>query len=110
MPGTRTHAAGPAARHWTHQDQDPRLYPTRNAHPVCGAQLSRRQADHPPRQASPPPEWLAFLKTIDRETPPDLDIHLIADNYATHKHAEVKRWLAKHPRFHMHFTPTSSSW
>src|SRR5262245_44561406 len=42
--------------------------------------------------------------------PSDLDIHLIADNYATHKHAAVKRWLAKHPRFHMHFTPTSSSW
>ena len=55
-------------------------------------------------------EWLAFLKTIDRQAPPGLDIHLIADNYATHKHAEVKRWLAKHPRFHMHFTPTSSSW
>ena len=55
-------------------------------------------------------EWLAFLKIIDGETPPGLDIHLIADNYATHKHAEVKRWLAKHPRFHMHFTPTSSSW
>jgi transposase len=55
-------------------------------------------------------EWLAFLKTIDHETPSTLDIHLIADNYATHKHAEVKRWLAKHPRFHRHFTPTSSSW
>jgi transposase len=55
-------------------------------------------------------EWLAFLKTIDRETPSGLDIHLIADNYATHKHAQVKQWLAKHPRFHMHFTPTSSSW
>jgi transposase len=55
-------------------------------------------------------EWLAFLKTIDRQTHADLDIHLIADNYATHKHDEVKRWLAKHPRFHMHFTPTSSSW
>ena len=55
-------------------------------------------------------EWLAFLKTIDRETPCDLDIHLIADNYATHKHDKVKRWLARHPRFHMHFTPTSSSW
>src|SRR5499425_708688 len=55
-------------------------------------------------------EWLAFLKTIDRETPSDLDIHLIADNYATHKHDKVKRWLAKHPRFHVHFTPTSSSW
>jgi transposase/predicted XRE-type DNA-binding protein len=55
-------------------------------------------------------EWLAFLKKIDRETPKDLDIHLIADNYATHKHPEVKSWLVKHPRFHMHFTPTSSSW
>jgi transposase len=44
------------------------------------------------------------------QTHSDLDIHLIADNYATHKHDEVKRWLAKHPRFHMHFTPTSSSW
>jgi transposase/DNA-binding CsgD family transcriptional regulator len=55
-------------------------------------------------------EWLAFLKKIHRETPRDLAIHLIADNYATHKHPEVKAWLAKHPRFHMHFTPTSSSW
>lgn len=55
-------------------------------------------------------EWLAFLKKIDRHAPKELTIHLIADNYATHKHAEVKAWLAKHPRFHMHFTPTSSSW
>lgn len=55
-------------------------------------------------------EWLAFLQKIDQETPKDLAIHLIADNYATHKHAEVKDWLHKHPRFHMHFTPTSSSW
>jgi transposase len=55
-------------------------------------------------------EWLAFLRKIDSETPKDMDIHIIADNYATHKHPEVKAWLAKHPRFHMHFTPTSSSW
>src|SRR5436305_377913 len=55
-------------------------------------------------------EWLAFLKTINREVPAGLTIHLIADNYATHKHATVKAWLPKHPRFHMHFTPTSSSW
>ena len=55
-------------------------------------------------------EWLRFLKQIDRETPEDLDLHLIADNYATHKHAAVRAWLAKRPRFHMHFTPTSSSW
>lgn len=55
-------------------------------------------------------EWLKFLRRIDRETPKDKDLHLIADNYATHKHPKVKEWLAKHPRFHMHFTPTSASW
>src|SRR5207253_2899743 len=55
-------------------------------------------------------EWLAFLKLIDRETPGGLEIHLIMDNYATHKHPAVKSWLARHPRFHLHFTPTSSSW
>jgi transposase len=55
-------------------------------------------------------EWLAFLKTIDEQTPADLDIHIIADNYATHKHPAVTRWLERHARFHMHYTPTSSSW
>jgi transposase/AraC-like DNA-binding protein len=55
-------------------------------------------------------EWLRFLRTIDRKTPKSLDLHLIIDNYATHKHAAVTAWLEKHPRFHMHFTPTSGSW
>lgn len=55
-------------------------------------------------------EWLRFLKMIDRKTPKTRELHLIVDNYATHKHPEVLAWLAKHPRFHMHFTPTSSSW
>ncbi|MFC3110267.1 IS630 family transposase [Undibacterium arcticum] len=55
-------------------------------------------------------EWLRFLRQIDRSTPKDKELHLIADNYATHKHPNVKAWLAKHPRFHMHFTPTSASW
>lgn len=55
-------------------------------------------------------EWLKFLKKIDRETPKDKTLHLIADNYATHKHPKVKEWLEKHPRFVMHFTPTSASW
>src|SRR5277367_5535748 len=55
-------------------------------------------------------EWLKFLRAIDRATPKALDLHRIADNYATHKHPAVKAWLAKHPRFHMHFTPTSASW
>jgi transposase len=55
-------------------------------------------------------EWLKFLKLVDAQTPPDVALHLIADNYHTHKHPKVQRWLAKHPRFHMHFIPTSSSW
>src|SRR5919199_2921096 len=55
-------------------------------------------------------EFLRFLKTIDANTPSDLDLHLICDNYATHKTPAIKTWLAAHPRFHLHFTPTSGSW
>ena len=55
-------------------------------------------------------EWLDFLRQIDRETPKDKTLHLICDNYATHKHPKVQEWLAKHPRFSVHFTPTSASW
>ncbi len=55
-------------------------------------------------------EWLRFLKTIDRNTPKTKQLHLIVDNYATRKHPQVIAWLVKHPRFHVHFTPTSSSW
>lgn len=55
-------------------------------------------------------EWLKFLKQIDKDTPKDVAIHMILDNYATHKHPKVRAWLAKNPRFHMHFTPTSASW
>ena len=63
-------------------------------------------------------EWLRFLHAIERNTSKALSVHLrakqaspaIADNYATHKHDKVKAWLKRHPRFHMHFTPTSGSW
>ncbi len=55
-------------------------------------------------------EFLKFLNKIDQETPSHLDLHLIADNYGAHKTARIQRWLKKHPRFTMHFTPTSSSW
>jgi len=55
-------------------------------------------------------EWLNFLRQINKETPKDKTLHLICDNYATHKHPNVKKWLEKHPRFHVHFTPTSASW
>ena len=55
-------------------------------------------------------EWIKFLRLIDDATPDDKQLYLIADNYATHKHPAVQRWLKMHPRFHVHFTPTSSSW
>ncbi len=71
---------------------------------VSGKLITRAEARHTHV------EWLRFLKQIDRQTAKHLDLHLIADNYATHKHPKVKAWLARHPRFTMHFTPTSSSW
>jgi transposase len=55
-------------------------------------------------------EFLKFLNVIDAETPADLDLHLVLDNYSTHKTPAIQRWLVRHPRFHLHFTPTSGSW
>jgi transposase len=71
---------------------------------LSGKILAHRAARHRHQ------EWLAFLKQIDAEVPAYAQIHLILDNYATHKHPKVKAWVAKHPRFHLHFTPTSASW
>jgi transposase len=55
-------------------------------------------------------KFLRFLRQIDRETPPERQLRLVVDNYATHKHPNVQSWLKRPPRFHLHFTPTSSSW
>ena len=55
-------------------------------------------------------EWLKFLRQIERETPKDKSLHLICDNYGTHKHPKVQAWLANNPRIQVHFTPTSASW
>ena len=55
-------------------------------------------------------EWLAFLRLLDKSTPPGKEVHVICDNYATHKHPKVKAWQQRNPRFHFHFTPTSASW
>ncbi len=55
-------------------------------------------------------EFRKFLNLLDAETPPDVEIHAIVDNYATHKHPAIQRWLRRHPRFHLHFVPTSASW
>ena len=94
-----------------HPHPHTRLHPARHDHPVCralnyldGKLISRLEKHHTHI------EWLRFLKQIERETPKDIDIHLIVDNYSTHKHKKVRDWLKKHSRFHVHFTPTSSSW
>ena len=55
-------------------------------------------------------EWIQFLELIEEHTPPGQQIHLIIDNYSAHKHAAVRAWLGEHPRFHIHYTPTSGSW
>jgi putative transposase len=55
-------------------------------------------------------EFLAFLKHVDASIPEGVEVHLVMDNYATHKHAKVRRWLAARPRYHVHFTPTYGSW
>lgn len=55
-------------------------------------------------------EYLQFLKQVDANVPPELGIHLVVDNYSTHKHPKVKRWLAAHPRYQVHYTPTYASW
>lgn len=69
-----------------------------------GTVLSQCRSRHTHR------DWIAFLQQIDHHTPPDKSIHVIADNYAAHKHPKVQSWLKRHARFHMHFTPTSASW
>ncbi len=71
---------------------------------LTGAVIGRCQPRHTHE------EFIAFLKVLDRETPKRLALHLIVDNSSTHSTPEVKRWLSKHKRFHLHFTPTSSSW
>ena len=93
--------------------------------PIVGDAFSRSQPPSPacgPRDGLPYPvitaihrrhraiEFTKFLTQIDAEIPDDLDVHLVCDNYGTHKTPAINAWLAKHPRFHMHFTPTSSSW
>ena len=55
-------------------------------------------------------EFLAFLREIDKNVPDELEVHLVVDNYATHKHLAVRRWLARRPRYHIHYTPTYASW
>lgn len=97
LPGTPARASHDYVRHGTSS-----LYAALDLSTgkVIGALRSRHRAS----------EFLAFLKTIDASVPADLDVHLVLDNASTHKTPAVKRWLLGHPRFVLHFTPTSSSW
>ena len=69
-----------------------------------------RTGDRLPHRRHRSIEFKKFLARLDQEVPTDLDVHLVCDNYATHKTETIQRWLATHPRFHLHFVPTSSSW
>ena len=89
----------------------PRLQAQRHDHAVRGARHARRAGHRPvPCRVTGTRSSSTFLRRLDRSTPPELDLHLIVDNYGTHKHPRRRAWLAKHPRFVLHFTPTSSSW
>jgi transposase len=97
LPGTPERATHDYKRHGTSS-----LYAALNL--ATGKVIGRLHAKH--RSI----EFKKFLQTIDREVPADLDVHLVLDNASTHKTPIVKRWLLAHPRFKLHFTPTSSSW
>src|SRR5258705_9788740 len=108
--GTGPHPGIAADDPGSRSDADPRVQTARHHHPVRRTGRVDRHGDRAMHAAPPASGVVEFLKTIDREVPKDLAIHLICDNYATHKHQDVGKWLDNHPRFHLHFTPTSSSW
>ena len=86
-------------------DSSPRTHPAPAAEDVAAGEAlaqCRRRHRHQ--------EFLAFLRRIDAGVPEPLDVHLVVDNYAPHKHSKVKAWLARRPRYHIHYTPTYASW
>ena len=111
MSGSRTHPARIAFGPGTHSYPDPRLLPAWNDDPFCRPGLT-----FPARCSPTPPRAIAIrsgspsCRKTDKEVAPELELHIICDNYSTHKHAKVTAWLKRHPRFHLHFIPTSSSW
>jgi transposase len=96
------------AGHCTTQTHDYKRYGTTTLFAALELAEGKVIAECMPRHRHQ--EWLRFLRRIDAETPKNKDLHLILDNYSTHKHEKVQQWLKRHPRFHLHFIPTSSSW
>ena len=105
----RTAPILPGHAHYTSPD-DPYLYRHGTTSLFAALEVSSGSviAQHDRRHRHQ--EFLRFLKTIDNAVPAELDLHLICDNYATHKTPAIHQWLLRHPRFHLHFTPTSASW
>ena len=98
----RTQPGGPLMTHDYKRNGTATLFPALNS--MDAAMIGMCQERHRHQ------EWLKFLRVIDDVTPADKQIFLMADNYSTHKHVKVQRWLKRHPRFHVYFTPTSASW
>ncbi len=109
-PGSRAHPPEQACHARSPRDTDPRLHPPRHHDAVCRARRAGGHRDRAMHAASPPRRFLRFLNTIEAAVPAGKLIHVILDNYATHKHPKVRAWLARHPRWVFHFTPTSASW
>jgi transposase len=105
-----THATGLANQERTLRDDDPRLQRNGTATLFAAMNTLDRTIISMCDDRHRHQEWLKFLPVINDVTPSGQEIHLIAHNYSTHKHPKVQRWLARHPRFHIYFTPTSSSW
>jgi transposase len=95
---------------WATSKGNARLPATRDDHIVRGAGHSEGTLITQCRKRHRHQEYLDFLREIDKNVPSKLDVHVVVDNYATHKHPRVKRWLAARPRFHVHFTPRYASW
>ena len=95
---------------WTARTAHSRLRPPRNHQPLRGTRCGLGHGDLGHDRAAPGLGVPSFLNLINRSVPEDLDIHLVVDNVSTHKTPEIKKWLLRHPRFQLHFTPTYSSW
>ena len=107
------HSTGPRRRcrcFPARRARDPRLQTQRHLKPLRGAGLSTGKVIGSLHSRHRAIEFKKFLQTLDKEVPADLDIHLVLDNSSTHKTPAIKDWLLAHPRFVLHFTPTSSSW